>query len=41
MAGCSAWLGYPVWYIVARWRKRLLWLADTTAEVICRGEARR
>ena len=40
-AVCSAWLGFPVWYIVGRWRKRLLRLAGTTAEVMCVGEASR
>jgi len=40
-AGCSTWLGFPVQYIVGRWRKRLLRLAGTTAEVMCVGEASR
>ena len=38
-AGCSAWLGFPVRYIVRRWRKRLLRIASMTAEVLCVGEA--
>ena len=41
MAGRSAGLGNPVWYIIGRWRKRLLWLTDMTAEILCMGEARR
>jgi hypothetical protein len=41
MAGRSAGLGNPVWYIVRRWHKRLLWLTDITAEVLCVGVARR
>ena len=40
-AGCSAWLGFPVRYIVGRRHKRLLQLAGTTAEVMCAGEASR
>ena len=40
-AVCSAWLGFPVQYIVGRWRKRLLRLASTKAEVMCVGEASR
>ena len=40
-AVCSAWLGFPVWYIVGRWRKRLLRLAGTTTKVMCVGEASR
>ena len=34
-------LGFQVQYIVGRWRKRLLRLAGTTAEVMCVGEASR
>ena len=41
IAGRSAGLGNPVWYIVGRWRKRLLWLTDMTAEILCMGKARR
>ena len=41
VAGCSAWLGFPVRYIVRRWRKRLLRIASMTAEVMCVGEASR
>ena len=40
-AGCLAWLGYPVRYIVERWRKRLLRLADMAPETMCAGEARK
>ena len=40
-AGCSAWLGFSVQYIVKRWRKRLLRLAGSTAEVMRVGEASR
>ena len=41
MAVCSAWLGFPVRYIVGRRHKRLLQLAGTTAKVMCAGEASR
>jgi hypothetical protein len=41
MAGRSARLGYPVWYIVGRCRKRLLWFTDMATEVLCAGEVRR
>ena len=34
-ADWSAWLDCPVRYIVERWRKRLLGLAGTAAEVMC------
>ena len=39
--GYSAWLGFPVRYIVRRWRKRLLRITSMTAEVMCVGEASR
>ena len=39
--GCSAWLGFPVQYIVGRRRKRFLWLPGMAAEVMCAGEASR
>jgi hypothetical protein len=40
-AGCLAWLGYSVRYIVERWRKRLLRLVDMAPETMCAGEARK
>ena len=40
-AVCSAWLGFPVQYIVKRWHKRLLRLVGLTAEVMRVGEASR
>ena len=40
-AGCSAWLGFPVRYIVGRRRKRLLRLPGMVTEVMCAGEASR
>ena len=40
-AGCLAWLGYLVRYIVERWRNRLLRLADMAPETMCAGEARK
>jgi hypothetical protein len=40
-AGCSAWLGFSVRYIIKRRRKRLLWLAGTVAEVMCTSEVGR
>ena len=40
-AGCSAWLGYSVWYIIGRWRWRLLRLTDLAAGILSAGEARK
>ena len=40
-ADWSAWLDCLVRYIVERWRKRLLRLADMAPETMCAGEARK
>ena len=41
VAGCSAWLGYSVRYIVGRRCKKLLRLAGMAIEIMFTGEARR
>ena len=41
VVGRSVGLGYSMRQIVGRWHKRLLWLTNIAAEVLCVGEARR
>ena len=40
-AGCLAWLGYPVRYIIERWHGRLLRLVGLAVAILSMGEARK